>query len=95
LLQRAVQAAVHGQDVLGVQPAGLAVFPPADAELVVDALHLQRLQRGEALGADVGAHVVGEQGAVAGDRAGATGGLDVGQPAVQILVDGQLVRLGR
>jgi hypothetical protein len=95
LFQRAVQAAVYRQDVLGVQPARLAVFAAADAELVVDALHLERLQSGEELGADVGADVVGQQGAVAGDRAGPAGGLDVDQPAVQVLVDGELVRLQR
>jgi sarcosine oxidase gamma subunit len=88
-----VQAAVDGQDVLGVQPARLAVLPPAHGELVVDALHLQRLQPGQELVADEGAHVVGQQAAVAGDRAGAADGADVGQPAVQVLVDGEPVRL--
>jgi hypothetical protein len=44
LLQRAaMQAAVQSQDVLGVEPAGLAVFSPADAELVVDRLDLECL----------------------------------------------------
>jgi hypothetical protein len=55
-----VQAAVHGQDVLGVQPTRPAVFPPADAELVVDPLYLERLQGGEEVGADVGEDVVGQ-----------------------------------
>jgi hypothetical protein len=33
--------------------------------------------------------VVAQQGGVAGDGAGAQAGADMGQPAVQVLVDGQ------
>src|SRR4029453_17640216 len=87
------QAAVHGQDVLGGEPARLAISSSADRQLVVDALNLEWVQGLEELGAEVGAHVVVEQGAVAGDGSGPKGGLDVGQPAVQVLVDGEFGRV--
>src|SRR6266536_435310 len=50
---RTVQAAVHGEDVLAVEPAGLAVFSSADAQLLVDRLDLEWLQLLEEPGADV------------------------------------------
>jgi hypothetical protein len=40
LCQGAVQAAVHGQDVLGSQPTGFVVLAAADDEAVVDGLDL-------------------------------------------------------
>ena len=40
--QGAVQAAVHGQDVLRGQPARLAIPAAADGEPVIDGLDLQR-----------------------------------------------------
>jgi hypothetical protein len=93
LLEAAVEAAVDGQDVLGGEPAWLPVSSPADGQLVIDALDLQWLQGLEELGAEVEADVMGQQGAVAFDRPGPKGGLDVGQPAVQVLVDGKLGRV--
>ena len=93
--QGAVQAAVHGQDVLGGQPARLAVPAPADGQPVVDGLHLQRRQLLERPGADMGSDVVAQQCSVAGDGAGAQAGADMGQPAVQVLVDGELGRVER
>jgi hypothetical protein len=59
--QGAVQAAVHGQDVLGGQPAGLAVSAAADGEVVVDGLDLQRGELLERPGPDGGSDVVAEQ----------------------------------
>jgi hypothetical protein len=85
-----VQAAVHGQDVLGGQPARLAVPASADGEAVIDGLDLQRRQLLEGPGAQVGSHVVAQQCGVAGDGAGAQAGADMRQPAVQVLVDRQL-----
>ena len=93
--QGAVQAAVHGQDVLGGQPARLAVPAPADGQPVVDGLDLQRGELLEGPGADMGSDVVAQQRGVAGDGAGAQAGADVGQPAVQVLVDGELGRVER
>jgi hypothetical protein len=55
-----VQAAVHGQDVLGGEPARLAVPAAADRQPVVDGLHLQRCQLLERSGTDVGSDVVAE-----------------------------------
>jgi hypothetical protein len=85
-----VQAAVHGQDVLGSEPTGFVVLAAADDEPVVDGLDLQRGELLEGSGADGGSHVVAQQRDVAGDGAGAQAGADVGQPAVQVLVDGEL-----
>ena len=93
--QGAVQAAVHGQDVLGGQPARLAVPAPADGQPVVDGLDLQRGELLERPGANMGSHVVAEQRGVAGDGAGAQAGADMRQPAVQVLVDGELGRVER
>jgi hypothetical protein len=39
--------------------------------------------------------VVAQQRGVAGDGAGAQAGADVGQPAVEVLVDGELGRIER
>jgi len=88
--QGAVQAAVYGQDVLGGQSTWFAVPAPADGEPVVDGLHLKWRQLLERPGADVWSDVVAEQCGVAGDGAGAQAGADVGQPAVEVLVDGEL-----
>ena len=93
--QGAVQAAVHGQDVLGGQPARLAVPAAADGQPVVDGLDLQRGELLERPGADVGSDVVAQQRGVAGHGAGAQAGADMGQPAVQVLVDGELGRVER
>ena len=91
--QGAVQAAVHGQDVLGGEPARLAVPAAADGQPVVDGLDLQRGELLERPGADGGSDVVAQQRGVAGHGAGAQAGADVGQPAVQVLVDGELGRV--
>jgi hypothetical protein len=85
-----VKAAVHGQDVLGSEPARLAVPASGDGEAVVDGLDLQRRQLLEGSGADVGSYVVAQQRGVAGHGAGAEAGADMGQPAVKVLVDGEL-----
>jgi hypothetical protein len=50
------------------------------------------LQRGELLerpSTNMGSDVVAQQGGIAGDRAGAQAGADMGQPAVQVLADGE------
>jgi hypothetical protein len=91
--QGAVQAAVHGQDVLGGQPTGLAVSAAADGEAVVDGLDLQGGELLERPAADGGSDVVAQQGGVPGHGAGAPVGAEVGQPAVQVLVDGELGRV--
>ena len=91
--QGAVQAAVHGQDVLGGEPARFAVLAAADGEAVVDGLDLQRGELLEGPGAKGGSHVVAQQRGVAGDGAGPEAGADMGQPAVQVLVDGELGRV--
>jgi hypothetical protein len=88
--QGAVQAAVHGQDVLGGEPARLAVPASGDGEVVVDGLDLQRGELLEGSGANMGPDVVAQQRGVAGHGAGAQAGADVGQPAVQVLVEGEL-----
>jgi hypothetical protein len=88
--QGAVQAAVHGQDVLGGEAARLAVPAAANGQPVVDRLHLQRRQLLEGPGAEGGSDVVAEQCGVAGDGSRAQAAADVGQPAVQVLVDRQL-----
>ena len=93
--QGAVQAAVHGQDVLGGQPARFAVAAAADGQPVVDGLDLQRGELLEGPGANMGSDVVAQQGRIAGDGAGAQAGADMGQPAVQVLVDGELGRVER
>jgi hypothetical protein len=85
--QGAVQAAVHGQDVLGGEPTRLAVPAAADGQPVVDGLDLQRRQLLEGPGADVGSYVVAEQRGVPGHGAGAQAAANVRQPAVQVLVD--------
>jgi hypothetical protein len=88
--QGAVQAPVRRQDVLRGQPARLAVPAPADGQPVVDGLDLEWGELIERPGADGGSDVVGQQRGVAGHGAGASVGADVGQPAVQVLVDGEL-----
>ena len=93
--QGAVQAAVHGQDVLGGQPARLAVPAPADGQPVVDRLHLQRRQLLERPSAEGGSYVVAEQRGVAGHSPRAQAGADVRQPAVQVLVDVSLAGIER
>lgn len=85
-----MQAAVHGQDVLRGQPARLAVSAATDGQPVVDGLDLQRGELLERPGANMGADVVAEQRGVAGHGPDAPGGADMGQPAVQVLVDGDL-----
>jgi hypothetical protein len=84
---------VHSQDVLGGEPARLAVAAPTDGQPVVDRLHIQRRQLLERPGTDVGSDVVAEQCGVAGHGAGAQVGADMGQPAVQVLVDSELGRV--
>jgi hypothetical protein len=91
--QGAVQAAVHGQDVLRGQAARLGVLAAGDCEPVVDGLDLQRRQLLEGPGADMGSYVIAEQRGVPGHGAGAEAAADVGQPAVQVLVDGELGRV--
>jgi hypothetical protein len=81
--QGAVQAAVHGQDVLRGQAARLAVPASADGQPVVDGLHLQRGELLERPDADGGSDVVAEQRGVAGHGAGAPTGADMGQPAAR------------
>jgi hypothetical protein len=76
--QGTVQAAVHGQDMLGGEPAGLAVAAAADGQPVVDRLHLQRCQLLEGPGADIGPYVVAEECGVAGDGPGPQAAADVG-----------------
>ena len=90
-----MQAAVHGQDVLGSEPARLAVPSAADGEPVVDGLDLQRGELLEGPGAKGGSHVVAQQRDIAGDGAGAQAGADMRHPAVQVLVDGELGRTQR
>jgi len=85
-----VQAAVHGQDVLGGQAARLAVPAAADGQPIVDGLHFQRRELLEGPGADMGSDMIPEQRGVAGHGPGAEAAADVGQPAVQVLVDGEL-----
>ena len=51
---------MYGQDVLGGQPARLAVPAPADGEPVVDGLYVKRGELLEGPGADVGSDVVAE-----------------------------------
>jgi hypothetical protein len=68
---------VHGQDVLGGEPAWFAVTAPADGQPVVDGLDLQRRQLLEGSGAEVGSDVVAQQCGVAGDGAGAQAGADM------------------
>jgi hypothetical protein len=80
-----VQAAVHGQDVLGGQPAWLAVPAVADGEMVIDHLNLERAELLARPGADIGSDVVAEQRGVPGHGAGAPVGADMGQPAVEVL----------
>jgi hypothetical protein len=87
--QGAVQAAMHGQDVLGGEPARLAVPTPADGQPVVDGPYLQRGELLEGPGANVGSDVVAQQRGVPGHGAGAPVGTEVGQPAVQVLVHGK------
>jgi hypothetical protein len=89
----AVQTAVYGQDVLGGQPARLAVPASVDGQPVVDGLDLQRAEVLERPGANMGSDVVAQQRGVAGHCAGAQADADVVQPAVQILVDGELGRV--
>jgi hypothetical protein len=84
---------MHSQDVLGCQPTWSAVPAAADGQPVIDRLHLKRRQLLERPGAKGGSHVVAQQRGVAGDGAGAQAGADVGQPAVQVLVDGELGRV--
>jgi hypothetical protein len=84
---------VHGQDVLGGQPTRLAIPAPADGQPVVDGLDLQRGELLEGPGADVGSDVVAEQCGVPGHGAGPQAGADMGEPAVQVLVDGELGRV--
>jgi hypothetical protein len=91
--QGAVQAGVHGQDVLRGQPARLAVPAAADGQPVVDGLDLQRGELLERPGADGGSDMVAQQRGVAGHGAGAPVGADVGQPAVQVLVDDEFGRV--
>jgi hypothetical protein len=83
----------HGQDVLGGQPARLAVAAAGDGEVVGDGLDLQRGELLEPSDADVGLDVVAQQRGVAGHGAGAPVGADMRQPAVQVLVDGELGRV--
>jgi hypothetical protein len=56
--QGAVQAAVHGQDVLRGQPTRLAVPAPADGQPVIDSLDLQRAELLKGPGANRGSDVV-------------------------------------
>ena len=84
---------MHGQDVLGGQPARLAVPAPADGQPVVDGLDLQRAQLLELPDANMGSDVVPQQRGVASHGAGAQADADVGEPAVQVLVDGELGRV--
>jgi hypothetical protein len=93
--QGAVQAAVHGQDVLGGEPTRLAVPAPTDGQPVVDGLDLQRGELFEGPDADVGSDVVAQQRGVPGHGPRAQAGADVGQPAVQVLVDGEPGRVER
>jgi hypothetical protein len=58
--------------------------------LVVDGLDLQRAELLERPGAKMGSDVVTQQRGVAGHGAGTPVGADVVQPAVQVLVDGEL-----
>jgi hypothetical protein len=88
-----VQAAVHGQDVLGGEPAGFVVLAPADGEPVVGGLDLQRGELLERPGAKAGSHVVAQQRGVPGHRPRAQAAADVGQPTVQVLVHGELGRV--
>src|SRR5512132_2257885 len=79
--------------MLGGEPAWLAIAAAADGQPVVDRLHLQRYQVLEGPGADIGPYVVAEQCGVAGHGPGPQAAADVGQPAVQVLVDGELGRV--
>jgi hypothetical protein len=88
-----VQAAVHGQDVLRGQAAWLAVPASADGQPVVDGLDFQWGELLEGSGADVGSDVIAQQRGVPGHGAGAEAAADVGQPAVEVLVDGELGRV--
>jgi hypothetical protein len=93
--QGAVQAAGHGQDVPRGQAARLAVPAAADGQPVVDGLNFQRGELLEGPGADMGSDVVAQQRGVSGHGPGAEAAADVGQPAVQVLVDGELGRVER
>ena len=72
-----MQAAVHGQDVLGGQPTRLAVPAPGDRQPVVDRLDLQRGELLKGPGANMGSGVVAQQRGVAGDGAGAQADADM------------------
>src|SRR5215216_7141629 len=91
--QGAVQAAVHGQDVLGGGSARLAVPAAADGEVVVGSLNLKRVELLERPGADGGSDMVAEQRRVPRHGPGAPGGADMGEPAVEVLVDDDLGRV--
>jgi hypothetical protein len=84
---------MHGQDVLRGQPTRLAVPAAGDGQPVVDGLNLQRGELLERPAADGGSDVVAQQRGVAGHGAGAPVGANVGQPAVQVLVDGEFGRV--
>jgi hypothetical protein len=75
--QGAVQAAVHGQDVLGGQPTGLAVAAPTDSQPVIDRLDLQRGELLKGPGANMGSDVVAQQRGVPGHGPGAEAGADM------------------
>jgi hypothetical protein len=90
-----VQAAVHGQDVLGGEPARSAVFAPADGEPVVGGLDLQRCELREEPCAEVGTHMMGQQRSVPRDGSRPKRRLGVGEPAVEVLVDGEPDRVQR
>jgi hypothetical protein len=81
--------------VLGSEPARLAVAASADGEVVVDGLDLERGELLEWPGTKRGSDVVAQERGVAGHGAGAQAGADVVQPAVQVLVDGELGRVKR
>ena len=86
---------MHSQDVLGGQPTRLAVPAPGDRQPVVDRLDLQRGELLEGPSANMGSDVVAQQGRIAGHGAGPKAAADVGQPAVEVLVEGEFGRVER
>jgi hypothetical protein len=80
---------VHLADGAGTEAAYLAILAAVLGQVVVQALDLQSGEGAHRDGAEVGAHVMGEQLAVAADGSQPEGfaGLQMGEPVVQQIVE--------